>query len=217
MARIDAMLMDVGNVMVRLKTRQLFDSLISHCSNLDEALLQATLRDEKEGLHIAYEKGQVDFDAFYADFVGRYGMAYSRAEFLGVWNDYFLPNRPMEALVGRLGRQVRWWGLSNTNQEHHRHFCRAFRVFDVFERVIGSHELGLRKPDPDIFKKALKITGIPAERTLFVDDLERNVDAARSIGLNAFHYQFNDLELQKQLLEYGLELPPRRGQSGMAC
>jgi FMN phosphatase YigB (HAD superfamily) len=214
---IKAMLMDVGNVMLRLKTDELFEAVIGHCSNMSEADLRECLYLDQGSMHIAYESGNATFDFFYADFVKKFGMTYSRDEFFAVWNDYFLPNRPMDALVGRVGKQVQWWGLSNTNLEHHAHFCRTYRVFDVFERVIGSHELHLRKPDPQIFVKAVEIVGFSPSEILFVDDLERNVDAARTIGLNAFHYQFNDLELQKVLTDQGINLPPRGGQSSLAC
>ena len=217
MARVEVLLMDVGNVMVRLKTGRLFQALLDACPGLDEAALKAALREENQGAHLAYERGEIRFEDFHADFVRRYGMRWSLEEFRSQWNDYFETNRPMDALVGRLRGQAEFWGLSNTNDEHHATFRRNFRVFEAFRRIIGSHELGLRKPHPDIYKKALEIVGKPASRVLFVDDHPDNVAAAAAAGMKTFHYTFNDLEFKKTLLDLGFDLPPADGRSAMAC
>ena len=217
MAQIEAMLVDVGDVMIRLKRGKLFECLREHCTRLDEAEMEAALHVDGTGIHVDYEMGKMDFDGFYSELVKRFGLQLEKQAFLAQWQDYFLPNRPMDALVGRLGRQVRWWGLSNTNAEHYARFKQAFRVFDVFEEVMGSFQLGLRKPDPEIFKVALNRIGLPPVKVFYVDDLLPNVEAAREAGMPAFHYQFNDLELQQALRELGLELPPREGRSDLAC
>lgn len=52
-------------------------------------------------------------------------------------------------------------------------------------RVLCSGALGLRKPDPEIFRRALAHFRMPAQQTLFMDDLFINVQGARSIGMHA--------------------------------
>lgn len=57
-------------------------------------------------------------------------------------------------------------------------------VEELFVDVIDSSEVGLRKPNPEIFQLALKRLGnIAPERSLFLDDYPGNIDAARSIGM----------------------------------
>jgi len=57
---------------------------------------------------------------------------------------------------------------------------------ELFEHVVDSSEVGVRKPDPEIFRIALRRLGDPApRRTLFLDDFEGNVTAARSLGIRA--------------------------------
>ena len=57
-------------------------------------------------------------------------------------------------------------------------------VEELFVDVIDSSEVGMRKPDPEIFHLALKRLGdIAPERSLFLDDYPGNIDAARSIGM----------------------------------
>jgi epoxide hydrolase-like predicted phosphatase len=58
-------------------------------------------------------------------------------------------------------------------------------VDDLFDVVVDSCEVGVRKPDPRIFHKALELLGgIPASRVLFLDDYEGNVLAARALGVH---------------------------------
>lgn len=59
-------------------------------------------------------------------------------------------------------------------------------VEELFEIVVDSSEEGVRKPDPRIFELALeRLDGVAAERTVFLDDYEGNIAAARTLGLHA--------------------------------
>lgn len=55
----------------------------------------------------------------------------------------------------------------------------------LFESTVLSGEVGLRKPDPRIYRMSLDALGLPAEQTAFVDDGAPNVDAARELGMHA--------------------------------
>jgi glucose-1-phosphatase len=85
--------------------------------------------------------------------------------------------------------------LSNTNEIHRLKFHKEFEnefgysFYDLFERNFYSHEMGLRKPNPEIYDRALKEAGILAEETLFIDDMEANTDAARSLGIKVLHIE----------------------------
>ena len=57
---------------------------------------------------------------------------------------------------------------------------------DYFDRVFLSYELGMAKPQPAIFAEALRLAGMEAEETLFIDDLKANCDAARGLGIHVW-------------------------------
>lgn len=57
------------------------------------------------------------------------------------------------------------------------------RLEELFDVVVISGEVGLRKPDAAIFELALERLGVPAESAVFVDDVEVNVEGARAAGL----------------------------------
>lgn len=81
-----------------------------------------------------------------------------------------------------------------TNQDQHRaaYMQRTFPYDSLFDTFFSSHALGVSKPDPRFFGEiATRIRCEPFE-ILFVDDSERNVDAARESGLSAFRWTITD-------------------------
>ncbi len=74
-------------------------------------------------------------------------------------------------------------------------------VDELFDFVVDSSSVGVRKPDPRIFQLALeRLNSIPAAQTVFLDDYQANVDAARALGLRAItvtpdvHHTIRDLD-----------------------
>jgi len=59
---------------------------------------------------------------------------------------------------------------------------------ELFDLVVDSSQVGMRKPNPSIFRLALdRLGGLAPERTVFLDDSEANVNAARSLGMHTVH------------------------------
>ncbi|MEV7175533.1 HAD family phosphatase [Kitasatospora sp. NPDC093679] len=59
------------------------------------------------------------------------------------------------------------------------------RIDPLFDPVVISGEVGLRKPLAPIYRLTLELLGVPPERALFVDDAEPNVLGARAVGMQA--------------------------------
>lgn len=60
---------------------------------------------------------------------------------------------------------------------------------EVFEGVVISSEVGMRKPDPAIFRHALALIGLSPHECAFVDDVEHNVRAAEELGIVGVHHR----------------------------
>ncbi len=63
---------------------------------------------------------------------------------------------------------------------------------EMFDAIVISGEVGMRKPEPEIFAHTLELLGVRADETVFVDDLLPNVEAARALGLVAVHHASYD-------------------------
>jgi putative hydrolase of the HAD superfamily len=62
-------------------------------------------------------------------------------------------------------------------------------IDEIFETVVDSGFVGLRKPDPAIYAIVLERLGLPAAACVFVDDIAVNIDAARSLGFATVHFR----------------------------
>jgi putative hydrolase of the HAD superfamily len=77
-------------------------------------------------------------------------------------------------------------GLLTNNAAEFAEFWRPLLPLDeLFDDVVDSSEVGMRKPDPRIYQLSLERLGAAPERTAFVDDAPGNVEGARRAGLHA--------------------------------
>lgn len=61
-------------------------------------------------------------------------------------------------------------------------------LLELFDTVVISGRVGLRKPDPLIFEHTMEQIGLPARRCVFFDDARVNVEGAKAVGLHAFRH-----------------------------
>jgi HAD superfamily hydrolase (TIGR01509 family) len=211
------LLLDLGNVTVRLRAEGFMGRFRAAC---DPALLPAdstaVFSDPAYGHH-AFERGRIDSKAMHQTLQRTLGLTLDHAAWLELWNDYFEPNRPMEALIARLRGQARIWGLSNTNAVHLEFLRRNYRVLGAFEGITASHEVAAAKPEAAIYAAALRSLGVEGPEVLYLDDVPAYLEGAAAFGIRGFHYTFNDAELREALRLAGFELPPLDGASGLSC
>jgi putative hydrolase of the HAD superfamily len=91
--------------------------------------------------------------------------------------------------VQELSLKYNTYILSNTNAIHCEHYNWVlFKEFEIknLNRIVKkayySHELGVRKPDPEIYEKMISDSGMKAKESLFFDDRQENLDTARDLG-----------------------------------
>ncbi|NGX37052.1 MAG: Alpha-D-glucose 1-phosphate phosphatase YihX [Chlamydiae bacterium] len=94
--------------------------------------------------------------------------------------------------------------LSNTNT-HRARFIESMGGYDLFDPVLLSCFLGVRKPHPKIYKKLLKNLKYPAKDCLFVDNQAQNVEAGKKMGINGIVFESVD-QLAEALKQEGIEL-----------
>lgn len=104
------------------------------------------------------------------------------------------PNEPMIALMRELqAGGLRMAMLTNNVREWEPLWRSMLPVDEIFELVVDSAFVGMRKPDAEIYELTLERLGHPEPAScLFVDDIEANVTAARELGLAAVHYRHNE-------------------------
>ncbi|WP_298224285.1 HAD family phosphatase [Flavobacterium sp.] len=94
-----------------------------------------------------------------------------------------------------LSQKYRLFLLTNTDAIHISRFEHMAGMsffsdfYQCFEKVYYSFEMGMRKPDPEIFNYILKKHDLSPKRTLFVDDKKENTDAAAALGIQVWNLQ----------------------------
>ncbi|MDJ0978263.1 MAG: HAD family phosphatase [Erythrobacter sp.] len=83
---------------------------------------------------------------------------------------------------------------------------RDYDFFDHFEVAAVSAELGFLKPDPRIYRWLLGTARIEADESVFLDDVERNVDGAKAVGMEAFVFT-TAAKARADLRAMGVTLP----------
>jgi putative hydrolase of the HAD superfamily len=78
--------------------------------------------------------------------------------------------------------------LNNESRELHEYRMEKYGIKPYLDIQLSSCYLGMRKPDADIYRRAIDIVGRPAGRILFIDDRAGNADAARSAGMAAIQF-----------------------------
>lgn len=107
-------------------------------------------------------------------------------------------------LIKKLGKNYKLAVLSNTIKEHSQ-INRKRKLFDYFDEVLLSDEIGLRKPEKEFFDEASKRLGMPFRNLIFIDDEMRWVKVARKYGLKAVLFK-NKKQLEMALKRKGVNL-----------
>lgn len=104
------------------------------------------------------------------------------------------PNERMIDFMRALkGRGYRMALLTNNVREWEPLWRPMLPVDEIFEFVVDSGFVGMRKPEPEIYELTLsRLDGIGAAECLFVDDTELNCEAARERGMKAVHFRDNE-------------------------
>ena len=176
-------LCDLGGVLIELnwydKMRALFPQL-----QLKEEILNMWL-----GLKSVkyYESGKCGFDEFYELFI--------KETKLDINFDTF--KKDFCSIIGELKpncleilQQLKAYGtlamLSNTNSIHIETLRERTCLFDHFEHLFFSYEMGMVKPDIAIYKEIIRRLDVNADAIFFFDDNLQNVQSAYQAGINAF-------------------------------
>jgi putative hydrolase of the HAD superfamily len=101
--------------------------------------------------------------------------------------------------------------LSNADLSLEERIEHTLKLHHLFDDIISSAVVGLAKPDERIYRLASERLQLPPEECVFIDDLDRNVDAARAIGMSAVHFRVHEGDrLADQLAELGIPEVPAK-------
>jgi putative hydrolase of the HAD superfamily len=156
----------------------------------------------------AFERGERSLDAYLDWVVFNRSRPFERDAFRRFMYAQSQPNEPVLSLVRRLAATgaYRLATINNESRDLNRYRIDTFHLDAVFQAFFSSCYLGITKPDGRIYALALDVMQAGSAASVFVDDREANVAAARAAGMRAIHLTDSG-RLPRQLREAGIEVP----------
>jgi putative hydrolase of the HAD superfamily len=183
---------DFGNVIAGFDNLRFMKKLLEG-SSLNPVFLTKLIFSEST-LPVEFETGKIGPAEFQKGIQNQVGRTFSPEVFRKAYCDIFEIIPETDALIRHLYGKVRLGLLSNTNILHYEEVIRKIPIFSCFDQVTLSFRVGAMKPDPAIYQDVLQKWNGPAEKVLFLDDVDTYVEGARQAGMKGMTF-FNPAEV----------------------
>lgn len=177
---------DIGNVLIDFDLSRLLH-MVSRNSKIPIEKLGETWTQEDT---IALETGRRNSQEHYQQYADSIGLHWSYDIWKSVWMSIYSLNESGMAIAREcMAEKVPIYLLSNLAEYNKEAIEMKYNYFfKLFNGSFFSYELGLHKPDPEIFLSVCSTIKTPPEKCIFIDDLLENVHGARSIGMKAIQF-----------------------------
>ena len=192
MNEIKNIIFDFGGVIINIDPdavrKRMAEKGIPNVDELHRQMFEAKLYHK-------LETGAISPDEFRSAIKNIVNLPLTDKEIDDAWNAMIL-DIPRERIkfMTRLKSKYRLYLLSNTNSIHYDYYDRYFQdnydypsLNTFFTKAWYSYLMGIRKPDPEIFRMALEDGQLNPAETVFIDDLLENVESAASLGIIPSH------------------------------
>ncbi len=202
---IRTIIFDIGRVLVRVNVRNAKAGLAKGLSLSPEELWSAI---EKDPRWQDWQEGRISAHDWYVNLTRRLGVSMDFAQFTEVWNSALDPE-PIHSnsLFEGLAKNYKLGLLSNTDPLHVGRLESDYEFMRYFPPAtrIYSCSVGASKPDPVIFRAALRACGARAEEAVYIDDIAAYVEAAHKLGMHSIQFRSGE-QLGQDLVALGVKL-----------
>lgn len=151
-----------------------------------------------------FDRGAISPGDFYRRVARAVGSGIGEAEFYAIYNDIFWLNPPaLDVLRKQKAAGKTLLLLSNTDVLRFGYIRERYPEILIFDDYVLSFELGMVKPEPEIYLEAARRAGCRPKECVFIDDIRENVEAAVKLGMAGIIYA-PDTDLKAELEKLGL-------------
>jgi glucose-1-phosphatase len=203
--KLRAIIFDIGRVLVRIDIRKAQLGLTRGLSLTPEELWSAI---EKDPRWPDWQEGRISARDWHLNLCERLGLSLTFEEFAKVWNSALDPH-PIhpDTLFEHLAKSYRLGLLSNTDPIHVEYLEATYSFFRYFPKAVRiySCSLGASKPNPLIFREALRACKVSADQAVYIDDIAAYADAAEALGCVGIQFR-NPERLYQDLSSIGISV-----------
>lgn len=170
---------DLGGVLFTNGTRRFIEALCSRYPLGYDEVKQIL----DEGIGSQYRKGKLSRDRFWQQVITHLNLKETPGELEQEWINFYQLIPETKEIIAELKNRYQVWYLSNNVKERAEALEKKFGFKAWFDGGIFSHEVGLVKPDPQIYRLVLERARVPAGETVFIDDKESSLTPANALGI----------------------------------
>jgi len=188
---IEVIFFDLGNVILPFNNYQIAEKLcrFSRKEEFQEPeKVFSYLFDFQEGVINPFDMGKVSPQEFFESVRNHLGLSIPFEQFVPIWTDIFVEDQEVSEIIRSLKGKWRLGLLSNTDPLHFHYIVSTFPIVSALEKWILSYEVGFKKPDAQIFQKAIEWASVEPQKILFIDDTKGHVEASISLGMQGIHF-----------------------------
>ena len=188
---VEALLFDLGGVVIEID----FDRVLRRyktISALSFAELKSTFHFDTA--YQRHERGEIDGAEYFAHLRNLLKLDGSDDEIAAGWNAVFVMEIPTVLVaISKARKQFPCYAFTNTNPTHLAAWQADYpAIFQSFDKIFISFDLGLRKPERRAFDAIATEIGVAHANILFFDDTEENIAGADVAGLQTVYVQSPD-------------------------
>ena len=183
---IQTLIFDLGNVLLFFDHKKMILQMAKCLSMAPHRVKEIIFNHEYLQ---NYEKGQLSSKDLFDLLQAQTNFSCDYHELIQAASDIFTPNLLLISALPALKKQnIRLVLLSNTVDMHINFVKKKYTLLDHFDKLILSYKEGLRKPEEEIYLRALEAARCPKKSTLFIDDMQENIAGAEKVGLPSYHF-----------------------------
>jgi len=199
---IKTIFFDIGGVLIDIHPERTYQYL-SDSADVEVSMVKESFPWDA---HDQYERGIMNNEDWFITYKESLPQpcCLKRSDFWNAWKLLLGEEKNTVNILEALNKQYSIWLLSNTNPKHIQDEIEKRYLFpSLVNGAVYSFDVGVRKPEKEIYKIAMQRANANPQECLFIDDLLENIQAAKQIGIEGVHFISSE-QLKQELVHLGI-------------
>ena len=199
---IKTIFFDIGGVLIDIHPERTYQYL-SDSADVEVSMVKESFPWDA---HDQYERGIMNNEDWFITYKESLPQpcCLKKSDFWNAWKLLLGEEKNTVNILEALNKQYSIWLLSNTNPKHIQDEIEKRYLFpSLVNGAVYSFDVGVRKPEKEIYEIAMQRANANPQECLFIDDLLENIQAAKQIGIEGIHFISSE-QLKQELVRLGI-------------
>ncbi len=199
---IKTIFFDIGGVLIDIHPERTYQYL-SDSADVEFNMVKESFPWDA---HDQYERGIINNEDWFIAYKESLPQpcCLKRSDFWNAWKLLLGEEKNTVNILEDVNKQYSIWLLSNTNPKHIQDEIEKRYLFpSLVNGAVYSFDVGVRKPEKEIYEIAMQRANANPQECFFIDDLLENIQAAKQIGIEGIHFISSE-QLKQELVHLGI-------------